>query len=317
MTLVGQRTELLSRDRAFRGYLYLFIAVTLWGGSASLAKILIATRFDTLVIAQTRSTLSFVLLAGFLALRKPGVFIVRPRDLVPLAGVGVIGIAVTNYSYYYTVKEATVATAILVQYTAPLWVTIYAVMIRREESFDGMKLLSLVLALGGCYLAVSGGSPSTVQLRGWSSLTAAASAFGFSYMLIGTKRLLRKYSVWTMLLYAFGFASLFWMFINPPWALAAKHYSISDWAILLLFAVLSILIPHSLYTASLSMLEATTVGIASTLEPVIAILVAYLWLGEGLSGVQIGGGCAVVAAVLLLQEPHLRMLRQRMRDDGD
>lgn len=104
-----------------------------------------------------------------------------------------------------------------------------------------------------------------------------------------------------MLVYAFGFATLFWLFVNPPWEIAARQYTWSDWGIFWIFAVVSILIPHALFMTSLSLLEATSVGIASTLEPVTAIVIAYFALGETLNGVQMVGGVAVVGAVLLLQ----------------
>jgi drug/metabolite transporter (DMT)-like permease len=39
----------------------------------------------------------------------------------------------------------------------------------------------------------------------------------------------------------------------------------------------------------------------ATLEPVIAALVAWAWLGQDLAPVQIGGGLLVVAAAVSLQ----------------
>jgi drug/metabolite transporter (DMT)-like permease len=104
-----------------------------------------------------------------------------------------------------------------------------------------------------------------------------------------------------MLIYAFGFALLFWLTINPPWAIATRGYSTSEWAILWLFAVVSILIPHSLFVLSLKYLEASTAGIASTMEPVVAIVIAYITLGETLNGIQVIGAIVVIVSLLLLQ----------------
>jgi drug/metabolite transporter (DMT)-like permease len=284
-----------------RGYLFLFIAVLFWGGSASLAKYLFTTKFDTLIITQTRTSLSFVLLAAYFAFKDRSVFRIALADLYQFALVGVFGIAVTNFSYYFTVQLTTVATAILVQYTAPVMVMLYAVFISKEEELNGLKLVSLLLALGGCYFAVSGGTGTEIQLSGWGLVAGPVSALSFAFMLLFSKRVLRKYPVWTMLVYAFGFSMLFWLVVNPPWIIAAKGYTAEDWGIFWLFAVVSILIPHALFMKSLSLLDATSVGIASTMEPVVAIVVAYIVLGESLSGVQAFGALAVVAAVLLLQ----------------
>jgi DME family drug/metabolite transporter len=269
--------------------LFVVLAVSFWGGSASLAKYLFLTRYDPLIVTQTRSSLSFLLLAAYFALVNRSIFRVQLRELYKFALIGVFGIAATNFTYYFTIKESTVATAILVQNAAPAFVMIYSVAVSKEEEFTGMKVLSLLFALLGCFLAVSGGSMQQIQLRGWALVTAPASMLTYAFMLLASKRLLRTYSVWTMLVSALGFATLFWLFINPPWVIAAEGYGAEDWGIFLIFA------------EGLALLEASTAGIITTLEPVIAIIVAWVALGESLNGVQIVGTVAVVASVLLLQ----------------
>jgi len=299
------------------GYFFILVAVLFWGGSASIAKFLFTTRFDTLIITQTRSGISFILIALYFLLKDRTVFIVQTRDLPKFAAAGIIGIAVTNFTYYYTVQEATVAAAILLQYTAPALVMLYAVIIAREETLNGAKIIALVLSLAGCWLAVSGGEWSGIQLRGWTVVTGIASAVCYSFMLLMSKHLLRTYSVWTILTYAFGFATVFWFFVNTPWEIAEKGYTLSDWGIFLFFAIISILIPHSMFTAGLRLLEASTVGIVTTLEPVVAIIVAYLALGESLNTVQVAGGMAVVTAVILLQARAMLRLKVRGDDHGN
>jgi drug/metabolite transporter (DMT)-like permease len=178
---------------------------------------------------------------------------------------------------------------------------LYVVFVTREETLNGAKVLALILSLAGCWLAVGGGDWSAVQLQGWTLVSGIASAVCYSFMLLMSKHLLRRYSVWTTLTYAFGFSTLFWLFVNTPWEIADKGYSLQDWSVLFLFAVISILIPHSMFTSGLRLLEASTVGVVTTLEPVVAIVIAYFALGESLNGVQVLGGFAVVSAVVLLQ----------------
>ena len=297
--------------------LFVILAVSLWGGSAALAKYLFLTRYDPLIITQTRSSLSFLLLAGYFAVVDRSVFRIRLRELYRFALIGIVGIAATNYTYYFTVKESTVATAILVQNVAPVLVMVYAVMISKEEEFTGIKVISLSLALCGCFLAVSGGSWRDIKLSGWAVVTAPASMLTYAFMLIASKRLLRNYSVWTMLVTALGFATLFWLFINPPWVVFSSGYGVGDWGIFLGFAVASILLPYIFFASGLKLLEATTTGIVSTLEPVVAITVAWIALGESISAVQVTGAIAVIASVILLQtrRTQLKQLR-RSRTDG-
>lgn len=280
---------------------FVILAVSLWGGSAALAKYLFLTRYDPLIITQTRSSLSFLLLAGYFAVADRSIFRIRLRELYKFALIGIVGIAATNFTYYFTVKESTVATAILVQNVAPVIVMIYAVVISKEEEFTGLKVLALTLALFGCFLAVSGGSWRDIRLSGWAAITAPVSMLTYAFMLIASKQLLRSYGVWTMLVTALGFAALFWIFVNPPWVVFAKGYGLVDWGIFFGFAIASILLPYICFASGLKLLEASTAGIITTLEPIVAITVAWFALGEAINGVQIGGALAVICSVLMLQ----------------
>jgi len=286
---------------SYRGLSLVLIAVAFWGTAAPIGKHLILTRFDTLTITQTRTSLAFILLVFFFVIKNRNMFRVQVRDIWKFAVLGVIGLAVTNFTYYFTVKESTVATAILVQYSAPVWVLLYSVWILKEDTLDWITVLSLVGALAGCYFAVTSGSMKDISLRGWALLTGPLSALTFAYQVIATKQMLKRYPMWTILLYAFGFATMFWLLINPPWNFIQRNYHAADWGFLWMFALISILIPQAAFASGLRLIDASKAGIVSILEPVFAIGAAFLILGESLNAVQIFGGCMVLAAVAALE----------------
>lgn len=308
----SKTNDLPYRSHAFRGFLLLFLAVFFWGSSAPFGKYLILTRFDTLIIAQTRTSLAFILLVLYFLMKEPAVFRIEISDIWRFAVLGIVGIAITNYTYYFTVKEASVATAILVQYTAPVWVVLYSVFFVKEDKLDWITIVSLCIALVGCYFAVTSGSWQSINLKGWAMITGPLSAFTFAYQIIGTKQLLKKYSLWTLLVYMFGFSTLFWICINPPWNIIAKNYSAFDWSILWIFAIVSILIPQTAFAAGLKILDASTAGIVSIMEPVIAIVAAFLILGESLGFIQMCGSFMVIGAVGMLQA-HPVIMRKMIR----
>lgn len=286
--------------KTLRGYIYIMIAVLFWGVSATVAKYLFTHNIDTLIIVQTRSSLAFLLLFAYFVLVKRSMLKIRLRDLGSLLMLGVIGIATTNFLYYYTVKETTVATAILIQYTAPVMVTLYATFFH-EERFTRIKLFALVLSMIGCFLAVSGGDVTAIRIQGLGLITGIGSAVTFAFMVIMSKHILRRYPNWTMLIYAFGFAMLFWLCINTPADIISQGYTVRDWGIFLLFSVCSILIPYSFFSAGLHLVQASRASIVSTLEPVVAIVSAYLIIGEKLNFVQVVGAITVIIAVSLLE----------------
>jgi drug/metabolite transporter (DMT)-like permease len=65
--------------------------------------------------------------------------------------------------------------------------------------------------------------------------------------------------------------------------------------------VLGTIVPFALVVSALRHISATRAGIVAMLEPVVAIVVAWFWLGESLRPTQLAGGAVVLAAIVLAQ----------------
>jgi len=285
--------------KQWRGYVMVASGAFLWGCAATVAKLLLARRVDTILMSQTRVTFSVILMLCILLLFRRDLLRVRRSDLWRMALLGVVGIAGANYTYYVVIREASVAIAILLQYTAPLFVMAYAAF-TREEELTAAKFVAALLALAGCYCAVGG-------FEAASGLPAGALGIGilgavcFAFMTVFTRHLLARYSIWTVTLYGFGFASVFWLFINPPWRVIAESPSAGIWAGLVGLSVISVLIPYSLFFAGLRHVVSSRAIIVSTLEPVTAIATAAIVAGEKLTLLQGAGAALVLGAIVMLQ----------------
>ncbi|MBI5475951.1 MAG: EamA family transporter [Ignavibacteriales bacterium] len=286
--------------KSIKGYLFILAATTFWGIAATIAKFLFTHNVDTLTLVQLRMTFSCIVLLIYFLIFKPHLLRVRIRDLYKFALLGILGAAGSNFTYYYTIAATNVATAILLQYLAPLIVLFYAI-ISREEKITAIKTTAGMVSLGGCYLAVAGKDFSIITINNIGMLTGFASAFCWAFTNIWLKRLLKQYNVWTSLVYAFLFASLFWCIINPPWNIFSAGYDTKTWGIFFGFAMISILIPHSLYFSGMRYLTASRGIITATFEPIVAIVSAYFILNEILNPFQIFGAVMVLAAIGILQ----------------
>ncbi len=74
--------------------------------------------------------------------------------------------------------------------------------------------------------------------------------------------------------YTLLFASAFWVVINPPWEIVEAHYELKDWMIFLVFAVILILIPYTLYFHGMKHILSSRAIITSTLELIVAVATA-------------------------------------------
>jgi drug/metabolite transporter (DMT)-like permease len=296
-----------------RGYLYIAGAALFWGIAATLGRAAFTGRLlpggalrsiDPLILSQSRTTLSLMVLLPVLLIRRRGRALRVPgRDLVRFLLLGVLGVAASNYLYYLAIQRTNVAIAIILQYTAPVWVLLYAVL-RSGARPSWRRSAAVGLAVLGCALAVGfvGSRGLTLDPIGVSA--ALLAAFSFAFYNVGGHSVLARYDRWKVLLWVLVSASAFWMFVNPPWKVMAAHYGREQWGFMLMFSLVSVLGPFSCYFAGLQHLEPTRAVVASCLEPVFSIVIAAIALGELLRPLQTLGIVVVLVAIVLIQLPE-------------
>ncbi len=295
-----------------RGYVYIACATFFWGVSATLGRAAFTGRLsfhgnaitsvDPIILSQTRTTISFLLFLLVLLPRGWDALRVGRSDLYKLALLGVLGIAGANYFYYVAIQKTNVATAITVQYTAPVWVLLYMAL-RRYQKLTFQRLLAVTLAVVGISMAIGLFGSAKIHLDVLGIGAAILAAFSCAFYNISGHNVLERYDHWTVLLFMTMAASVFWMIIDPPWKIISAHYSGAEWLFLLGFGISSMLIPFSLYFAGLKYLDPTRAIVASCLEPVFAILIAAAFLGELVRPLQVFGIGMVLAAVITIQFP--------------
>jgi drug/metabolite transporter (DMT)-like permease len=276
------------------------MATLFWGFSATFAKFLFKHNVDLLTLVQMRSTLSFVVLFVFLSIFKREYLKVPKRDVLRFALLGVIGIAGSNFTYYFTLNEINVATAIIMQYTAPVLVVLYSVL-SRSERITPVKLSAMFLSLLGCAFVVRIFEVQFLNLSKIGLLSGVASALCWAFFNVYGKKVGQGYNVWGSLTFSLMFAGIFWLMFNPPWKILNSDFSLSDWIVFFIFAMISVLIPYFFYFTGLKFIQPSSAIITSTLEPVVAIISAWVIVEEKLSLIQLIGAIFVISAVALLQ----------------
>jgi len=308
----GQETE-HRRQKSYRGYLYIAAATFSWGISATLGRAAFTGKLlpgsgirniNPLILSQCRTTFSFLIIGlsllprrGWRKLRLPW------PDVARMFLLGIGGVAAANYFYYLAIQRTNVATAIIVQYTAPVWVLLYMVA-RGAERPTLAKISSVLLALAGIALVIGLFGPGKLQLDTLGVAAALVAAFAFAFYNIGGHSILTRYDHWTVLLYTTMAASLFWIVVNPPNRILAAHYSSGAWLFLLIFAILSVLVPFAFYFAGLQHLEPTKAIVVSCLEPVFSIVIAAIALHEVVRPLQGLGILMVLSAIVIVQRPQ-------------
>lgn len=304
-----------------RGYLLIALATLFWGGSATLGKAAFtgllgdAQPLDSLILAQARTTISLLILFPIIFLWKGRAGLRLPaRDLFLCGLLGVLGLAASNYFYYYAIEKTSVATAIILQYVAPIWVLLYMVF-RGLQRATALRVLAVFLAFVGSVLAIGAVVGRTdapyfeligIKLHWGGVIAAELAGMSFAFYNIVGGTLVNRHDRWKVLIYALASAAFFWMLINPPWKIYAAHYSGEQWLFLTVFSITSMLLPFSCYFAGLQYLDPTRAIVTSCLEPVFAILFAATFVHEAVGWIQAVGVAIVLAATILVQMPDKR-----------
>lgn len=309
----GWTKFLPTKHHPLRGYLYIGGATFLWGISASMGRAMftghampggeVLRPIDPLMLAQARTSFSLLVLLPVLMLTRGRTLALPKADFYRAIVLGVLGVAASNYLYYLAIQKTNVAIAIIIQYTAPAWVLLYLVSRGRQKA-TLPRVAAVMLAVIGCALVIGLIGSGHFQVNAVGLIAAVFASFSFAFYNIGAHDILGRYDRWKVLLYTLASAAAFWLIINPPWKIVAAHYDGSQWLFLFVFAMVSVLLPFSLYFGGLQHLEPTSAIVTSCLEPVFSIILAAILLGETVRPLQVLGIVVVLSATVLVQMPE-------------
>lgn len=250
-------------------------------------------------LAEWRVMFAFIAFLVIVGAWRPRDLRIRREDILWFAAFGVFGMGAVQWLYYEAIQRIPIAVALVVEYTAVVFVLVYARLSGRKV---GRALwYAGALALIGCFLASGAYSEALRALNTTGVGIAALDAFFFtSYFVLG-ERLAARYSAWTLAVYGFGFALLAWAIGHPVWTLPWTTTDPDIWLRVAGVVVIAAVIPFALGFIALRLIPAARVSIVATSEPFIAAVIAWAALGQSLELAQIAGGGAVLAGILIAQ----------------
>jgi drug/metabolite transporter (DMT)-like permease len=287
-------------------------AAILWAVNGTVSKVILGSDISSVRLLEVRSlgaAIGFVLVLLVIA---PARLKATRRELPFLAVFGVCGLAFVQWFYFLSIHRLAVGIALLIEYLGALLVALWARYVFHEHVRRRIWA-ALALALFGLSMIVDlwGGGR---ELSTTGLIFASVSALTYTAYLLLAERGVGDRDAVSLLAWGFGFAALFLAVIAPWWSFPGGrvgdsvsllgHFGDHDapvWALMLYVVVLGTILPFFLLVSALRHLPATRVAIISMLEPVAATVVAWAWLGESLSAVQLTGALVVLAAIVLAQ----------------
>jgi drug/metabolite transporter (DMT)-like permease len=288
--------------RPVGGAALVFLAAALWATFGPIARVLQDRGYSPLELASVRTWLGLAgALLTALVLRAP--LSIRRGDVPFFAAYGIVGFAAFETLLLVTFRHVTVPVAISLLYTAPVFVLLLSHRLFGERITSAKKLalpLSIVgvLLVSGAAGAVIGGE-ATIPLDGL--LLGLGAGFGYAlYTLFGRVSVERTHPV-TAVLWSFLFAALALTLLAEPVGPLTRDPRALPW--LLALGIVPTLLPYLFYLRALKTIQPGTAAMLACVEPLVAALLAALFLGERLRPVQTAGMALIVGAAVLLVRP--------------
>ena len=195
-------------DPKWRGYGMVVGATICWGTMGVVAKLLFRDQgVDPLVLVVVRAYLATFTLFAVLGAIAPGQLRIDARMFRAAAIVGVGGLLTNNFLYFEAIHLTSVATALLLQYQAPVLVALYELLIHRQRVTRRLWL-SLALSMLGCALVVRVYDPALLRLNLLGVLAGLGTALGFAFYILTSRAALRSMGPLTLVAYGYLAASL-------------------------------------------------------------------------------------------------------------
>lgn len=256
---------------------------------------------SALTISFCRAGLACAILVVTLAMARPASLKIPPRAFAFFAIYGFLGVAAFYFLYVHAVIATTVTTAVVLLYTAPVFVTLMAWR-AWGEPLNARKLLALALAFCGAALVVRAYEPAQLSLNVAGVALGLGAGFTYALYTVISKFALARYASWTALTYALLFGSLFLAPLQTPAGFAPLLQQPAAWIFLLGLAIGPTLGSYALYNAGLQHVPASNASLVATIEPVVASVLAFVFLAERLEVWQVMGGVMVVVGAVISRQ---------------
>ena len=307
--LIARRKYTLSNVKNRGGAFWLLLGAAIFAVNGTVSKLVLTNGLSGWRLAQIRAVGAAAILVTYMFLTRRDEMRVKIREIPYLLIYGAVGIALVNVGYFLGIARMHISITLIIEFTAPVWVTLWARFVQRKTVPNSMWLAIAVSILG---LALIAQVWQGLTLDGFGLVASFGSAFALAaYLLIG-EQIQGRHSAGAMLTWGLIGAALFWLLAIPFWNFPRAIFStqidlqgklagtyVPGWTLVLWVIVMGTIAPYICVVNGLRRTSAAVAGVLSMSEALIAGVIAWFWLDETWNVIQLIGGVFVVLGIIL------------------
>ena len=300
-----------------RAEIFLITAAFGFAAGGVAAKVLREANLDAFRLTQIRITSAALILLIIALIKGKKQLAVKRSEIKDLVLFGVIGIAVVNSFYYFALKYLYVSVALIIEFTAPIWIALYLRFVKKKN-ISRTAWIGIICAFSGLVLISQVWTGKSLHPLG--VIVAILDALALAYYFLTADRLGQNRSSLSLTTWGMGIAAIFWAIALPwwnfPFEILTKTFSLSGelsrfsapgWALILWIVVTATVIPYLLTVAAIKELSASTSSVIAMLEPIIAGVIAWILLNEAFTNIQLFGCAVVLFGIYLADKARQRI----------
>ncbi|MDP3716532.1 MAG: DMT family transporter [Acidobacteriota bacterium] len=279
----------------------LLLMVLIWGSNFSVVKVALRD-FPEIPFNAMRLLIGSAVFLGVLWWHRDSERQQAPltrADWLQLLFLGAVGTFLYQLCFVGGVRRTSVANGSLIVGCSPIVIALLSAWAGHER-IKPVRWVGVFLALGGLYLVVGRGAELSSQTLYGDALMIAAVLCWAVYS-VASQPILKRHSALTVIGLTFSIGAALYVVMMIPVLLRVDWSSISaqSWGLMVGSALLALNLSYYIWYTGLKKLGGSRTSVYSYLTPVVAMVVAAVWLSEPISANQVAGAGAIFTGLLI------------------
>ena len=300
-----------------KGEVFLVIGATAFALNGIVAKMVMQNGLSEWRMLQVRTGGSFLVLLAYVLLTNYKSLAVKLKEWPLLIAYSLIGFALVQFGYFVAISRMHVSMALIIEFTAPIWIVLWIKYVLKSFVPKDMWI-AISLAFIGMLLLAQVWEGMTLDTIG--VIAAFLDAFALAAFFVLSERLTPTRSTYSLTVLGFGISSALMLVIFPIWSFPfkifnqamnlegpLKDFSAPGWTLILWIVVLGTVIPYLCVLSGIKVLSASTSSVIGMLEPVLAGIFAWIWIGESWNAIQLIGGAIVIVGIYIADKTRTKV----------